>query len=301
MSKYNYSVYGFNYDDMEHDTITNHDYVIDEYSDVNDEDLAVIEIASANILNSTEGNLRNPKSLYNINDDDTTVSKIPTAQTLNATHDNLEVLNSSLFTNNPSNSNLGYIYFQNLLIVFGFMILPQFLMAISAFLYVTVSRKMISNLIINNPQMWLLPVFTYFTFGPTITSSFNETQNAKMSTKLAFSRLLTICNMILTFVCFVLATLMCANLKTSSEITLLLLHQAIEVYMIISIPGLILTIIFLGSCTCLCTLDSHQIDINNTNESIEAFESISGPNRREKIIIKNTDENGNDLRKAYKD
>jgi len=300
MSKYNYSVYGFNYDDVEHGTITNHDYANDEYSDSSEEDLAIIEIASAHIFNTTEENLRNPKSLYNINDEDTTVSNIPTAQNLNATQGNLEVFNLSVFTKNHSNNNLGNIYFQNLVIVFGFMILPQFLMAISAFLYVTVSRKMISNLIWNNPQMWLIPVFTYFTFGPTISTSFKETQNAKMSTKLAFSRLLTICNMILTFVCFVLATLMLGNLRHSSDFSLMLLHQAVEIYMIISIPGLILTIIFLGSCTCHCTLDSHQMDINNMNESIEAIKSISGQNRRESIFLKNTDENGNDLRKAYR-
>ena len=248
MSDYNFSVYGFNYDDMDYGTAGNIESTNDDYSGV-----------------------------VNITD---VFTNTASAQTLNVSQEYIEAFNASVHHNINLNNNLSQLYAQSLLIVFGFTILPQLIMSFTAIFYVTRCPKMFLNVVCAHPQMWLLPVFTYFTIGPKTMSCFPRRQDAKISTKLAFSRWLTLFNMILTYTFFVLGWVTTGSLRSTSDFAPLFFKLASFIFFLYAIPGLLFTTIFLGSCNCSCKLERHDIDVNDMNGSSKGFDSIHAINKR---------------------
>ena len=124
-------------------------------------------------------------------------------------------------------------------------------------------------------------ISTYFTFGPGSMLHCTTRQEDKRSTKLAFSRFLTIANIFITLIFFILGLELSGKLVFSnSDTTLISLQQAAASVLMISIPGIVSTIIFLGSCNCNCKLEARQMDIDRIEETIEDFDQIWVPNKK---------------------
>ena len=281
MSKYNFSVYGFNYDDMDDDMMEDTDIENDEYSDTIDTAISKKNIVSVHSLDSPHSlySSRTPKSL-NVSLENNWNNEA-SAQSLNISHDNLEAINSSSNANSNENVNQNYLYFQSLLMVFACIIMPQFLMIFFAILYITRCGKTLFKVLCCHPRMLLLPISTYFTFGPGSMLNCITRQEDKRSTKLAFSRFLTIANIFITLIFFILGLELSGKLVFSnSDTTLISLQQAAASVLMISIPGIVSTIIFLGSCNCNCKLEARQMDIDRIEETIEDFDQIWVPNKK---------------------
>ena len=164
--------------------------------------------------------------------------------------------------------------------VFAFIIVPQFFMAFSAILYITRCGKTLFKVLCCHPRMWLLPISTYFTFGPG-TILHCTTKQEEKNAKLAFSRFLTMANIFITLIFFILGLELSGKLVLDySDITVISLQQATASVLMISIPGIITTIIFLGSCNCDCKLEARQMNIDRIEETIEALDQIWVPNKR---------------------
>lgn len=280
MSKYNFSVYGFNYDDIDDDMMQDKDIENEDYSGTTDTSMSKKNIVSVHSLNSSDSmdSSRTPKSL-NVSFENNWNNKA-SAQTLNISQDNLEAMNSSSNANLYENVNQSYLYFQSLLMVFAFIIVPQIFMAFSAILYITRCGKTLFKVLCCHPRMWLLPISTYFTYGPGIILHCTTKQEEK-NAKLAFSRFLTMANIFITLIFFILGLELSGKLVLDySDITVISLQQATASVLMISIPGIITTIIFLGSCNCDCKLEARQMNIDRIEETIEALDQIWVPSKK---------------------
>merc|ERR1719277_1968773 len=105
MSKYNFSVYGFNYDDMDNDTMEDKDIENNEYSDTTDTAISKKNIVSVHSLDPSHSlnSSRTPKSL-NVSFENNWNNEA-SAQTLNISQDNHEAINSSTHASSDKNVN----------------------------------------------------------------------------------------------------------------------------------------------------------------------------------------------------
>merc|ERR1712154_535260 len=90
----------------------------------------------------------------------------------------------------------------------------------------------------------------------------------------------TLFNMIVTYAFFTLGWVLTGSLRSTFDFAPLFFQLASFVFLIYTIPGLLFTIIFLGSCNCLCKLENHGIDVNDMNESFEVFGPSPYANKR---------------------
>ena len=86
-----------------------------------------------------------------------------------------------------------------------------------------------------------------------------------MKKRLGFSRCLTVLNMILTYIFFVLGWVFVGCVRSHSSLAPLFFSLASTTGLMIIVPGLLFTLIFLCSCNCSCKLDSRHIDLTDNN------------------------------------
>ena len=139
-------------------------------------------------------------------------------------------------------------------------------------------------MILDHPQMWLLPVFTYFTIGPRKICCCCCTHDGKVRSELEFSRLLTIFNIVISFVSFLCGLTFMGILRANWLVSSLFLGNGLVYGTVATIPGVIFTLIF--CCSCNCKLEFHHIEPMEECGIKKERDSIHVINKKENISMK---------------